>query len=134
MRVADLVAPYPTAGLDARVVDAARLLAEEKVPGLIVLDDRGRPVTMLAGTQLLPMAVPACCQDDPTLARMIDEAAALRVPIMSCRQCDLRTLYSLINLPSRWRRRTTPATGVCGEDPRGRQSLVERDLCGRWLL
>jgi len=52
------------------------LLAGQDLPGLIVVDDRERPLTILAGTQVLRMAVPSYCQEDPTLARVIDEAAA----------------------------------------------------------
>jgi CBS domain containing-hemolysin-like protein len=43
---------------------------------LIVVDDVGRPWTVLPGTQVLRMAVPAYCQEDPALARVIDEAEA----------------------------------------------------------
>ena len=57
-------------------MEAARLLARERLPGLIVLDGSGKPVTILPGTDVLKMAVPRYCQSDPTLARVIDEAAA----------------------------------------------------------
>jgi CBS domain-containing protein len=57
-------------------LEAARLLAGQNLPGLIVVDEAGRPTTILPGTQVLRMAIPAYCQDDPTLARVIDEAAA----------------------------------------------------------
>jgi CBS domain-containing protein len=57
-------------------MDAARLLAGQNLPGLIVVDDAGHPTTILPGTQVLRMAIPSYCQDDPTLARVIDEAAA----------------------------------------------------------
>ena len=76
MRAADLVSPFPTVSMDSPVVVAARLLAGENLPGLIVVDDQGRPSTILPGTQVLRMAVPAYCLDDPALARVIDEAAA----------------------------------------------------------
>jgi predicted transcriptional regulator len=56
--------------------EAVRVLAAQDLPGLIVVDRRGRPLTVLAGTQVLRMALPSYCQDDPALARVIDEAAA----------------------------------------------------------
>jgi hypothetical protein len=56
--------------------DAARVLAAQDLPGLVVVDGKGRPLTVLAGTQVLRMALPSYCQDDPALARVIDEAAA----------------------------------------------------------
>jgi CBS domain-containing protein len=76
MRARDLVAAFPTVGMDTPALDAARLLAGQNLPGLIVVDDTGRPRTILPGTQVLRMAIPSYCQDDPTLARVIDEAAA----------------------------------------------------------
>lgn len=76
MRARDLVVPIPTVELDSPVTDAARLMAERELPGLIVLDERGAPVSILPGTQVLRLAVPRYCQDDPALARVIDEAHA----------------------------------------------------------
>ncbi|MGA8113120.1 MAG: CBS domain-containing protein [Actinocatenispora sp.] len=57
-------------------IDAARLLAGADLPGLIVTDDHGAPFAVLPGTQVLRLAVPVYCQDDPNLAAVIDEAAA----------------------------------------------------------
>ncbi|HLL69737.1 MAG TPA: CBS domain-containing protein [Micromonosporaceae bacterium] len=76
MRARDLAGPFPTVTMDTAALEAARLLAGNNLPGLIVVDDSGRPATILPGTQVLRMALPAYCQDDPALARVIDEAAA----------------------------------------------------------
>lgn len=76
MRAGDLCTPFPTVSLSTSALDAARLLAGQNLPGLIVVDERGRPSTILPGTQVLRMAIPSYCQDDPALARVIDEAAA----------------------------------------------------------
>jgi CBS domain-containing protein len=76
MRARDLAAPFPTVRADTPAIEAARLLAGQNLPGLIVVDDAGRPKTILPGTQVLRMAIPTYCQDDPALARVIDEAAA----------------------------------------------------------
>jgi CBS domain-containing protein len=70
------MSPYPTVRPDTPVIDAARLLAGQNLPGLIVVDDSGAPSTILPGTQVLRLAVPRYCQEDPTLARVIDEATA----------------------------------------------------------
>jgi predicted transcriptional regulator len=78
MRARDLAAPFPTVGLDTSALEAARLLAGSDLPGLIVVDRHGHPTTVLAGTQVLRMAIPRYCIDDPTLARVIDEAHADR--------------------------------------------------------
>jgi CBS domain-containing protein len=76
MRAEDLAAPFPTVRRDTPALEAARLLAGQDLPGLIVLDDKGYPFTVLAGTQVLRMAIPQYCIDDPALARVIDEEAA----------------------------------------------------------
>ncbi|WP_084963572.1 CBS domain-containing protein [Thermoactinospora rubra] len=76
MRARDLAGEFPTVGLDTPAVEAARLLAEQDLPGLIVVDEQGRPFTILPGTQVLRLAVPRYCQDDPALARVVDEAHA----------------------------------------------------------
>lgn len=76
MRARDLAVPFPTVGLRTPALEAARVLAGQNLPGLIVVDEAGVPATILPGTQVLRMAIPSYCQDDPALARVIDEAAA----------------------------------------------------------
>jgi CBS domain-containing protein len=76
MRARDLLIPFPTVTLDTPVAEAARLLADQDLPGLIVVDGDGMPSSILPGTQVLRLAVPGYCQDDPALARVIDEAHA----------------------------------------------------------
>lgn len=74
MRARDLVADYPVVTLDTPVLEAARLLAEQDLPGLIVRGDEG--LTILPGTEALRLAVPRYIMDDPALARVVDEAHA----------------------------------------------------------
>jgi predicted transcriptional regulator len=88
MRAHDLAAPFPTVRLDTPVIDAARMLAGQDLPGLIVVDEHGYPFTILAGTQVLRMAVPQYCQDDPALARVVDEPTA----DLMLRELDGRTV------------------------------------------
>jgi hypothetical protein len=76
MRARDLLTPFPTVTLDTPVAEAARLLADQDLPGLIVVDGDGKPLSILPGTQVLRLAVPGYCQDDPALARVIDEEHA----------------------------------------------------------
>ncbi|MFI6908747.1 CBS domain-containing protein [Nonomuraea sp. NPDC050394] len=76
MRARDLLADFPVVTLDTPVIEAARLLADQDLPGLIVVDEQGLPSSILPGTQVLRLAVPGYCQDDPALARVIDEAHA----------------------------------------------------------
>jgi len=76
MRAGDLTAPFPVVNMDTPAADAARLLARRDLPGLIVTDAEGRPLTVLSGTQVPRMAVPRYCEDDLALARVVDEPAA----------------------------------------------------------
>jgi predicted transcriptional regulator len=76
VRASDLVSSYPTVRPDTPVLAAARLLAGQHLPGLIVTDDQEIPVTILPGTQVLRLAVPRYCQHDPALAGVVDEATA----------------------------------------------------------
>ena len=79
MRARDLLVDFPTVTLDTPVLEAARRRAARHLPGLIVLNSVGAPITILPGTQVLRLAVPGYCQEDPALARVIDEAHADRI-------------------------------------------------------
>ncbi|MBM7786947.1 CBS domain-containing protein [Tenggerimyces flavus] len=76
MRAGDLCSPFPSVRMDTPAIEAARLLAGQDLPGLVVVDARDKPVTVLPGTQVLRLAVPQYIQDDPALARVVDEAHA----------------------------------------------------------
>ena len=76
MLAARLAHHYPTVTMDTDALEAARILADARLPGLIVLDDAGQPYTVLPGSQVLRFIVPGYVQDDPALARAYDEASA----------------------------------------------------------
>lgn len=76
VRAGELASEVPTVSLSTPAIEAARLMANQNMPGLVVVDEANKPVTILAGTQVLQMVVPAYYQDDPTLARVISEAHA----------------------------------------------------------
>ncbi|MGH3658701.1 MAG: CBS domain-containing protein [Micromonosporaceae bacterium] len=76
MRARDLAGEFPTVEPTTSALEAARLLADQDLPGLIVLDESGRPSQILPGTQVLRFAVPQYAQEDPALARVIDESHA----------------------------------------------------------
>ena len=76
MRARDLATEVPTVTPGTNALAAARLLSHEKLPGLIVLDDSGRPFTVLPGSQVLRYLVPRYVQDEPPLARAYDEKAS----------------------------------------------------------
>jgi CBS domain-containing protein len=76
MLARELARPFPTVSLETDALEAAGILAEQKLPGLIVLDDDGHPYTVLPGSQVLRFVVPTYVQDDPALARAYDEKSA----------------------------------------------------------
>lgn len=76
MHAGELARPYPTVRVDADGLTAARLLTEHNRPGLIVVDENDHPVAVLPGSQVLRMMIPSYVQDDPTLARVLDEESA----------------------------------------------------------
>lgn len=65
-----------TVTIHDRVSHAVRLMALRRQPGLIVVDEVSRPKYVLPGTQVLRLALPVAFQEDPALARTIDEQHA----------------------------------------------------------
>lgn len=76
MQARDIAANVPTVTTTDPVAKAVRLMVVRRLPGLIVVDDRVRPVAVLPGTQVLRLAIPRSYQEDPALARTIDESSA----------------------------------------------------------
>lgn len=76
MQAKELAEPYPTIRLDSTVLEAARTLAERRLPGLIVMDGDDRPRAVLPASQVLRLLIPQYVQDDPTLARVLDDSEA----------------------------------------------------------
>lgn len=79
MRARELAEQLPTVGPEDQAWDAARLIAGHRLPGIAVVDRDGRPVAVLPATQVLRWVVPAYIQDDPALARVLDETDADRM-------------------------------------------------------
>ncbi|WP_419999084.1 CBS domain-containing protein [Streptomyces boninensis] len=79
MRARELAQMYPSVRVDDEALAAARLMAEQKLPGLLVVDSGGEPAAILPASQLIRVLVPGYVLEDPTLAAVIDEAHADRV-------------------------------------------------------
>jgi CBS domain-containing protein len=73
VRARDLAEDYPLVQLTDDALTAARLIAEQRRPGVVVVDSDGRPVTVLPGSQVLRFIIPGYVQEDPSLARVYDE-------------------------------------------------------------
>ncbi|MEU5362182.1 CBS domain-containing protein [Streptomyces sp. NPDC005925] len=72
MRARDLAVDYETVSVDSDALDAARLLAEHRLPGLLVLDERGEPLAILPASRMVKVLVPAHVIEDPALAAVAD--------------------------------------------------------------
>ena len=70
---------YPVVSLDDDARYAVELLATRRLPGLIVTKPDGSPYAVLPASQVVRFLVPSYVQDDPSLARVIDESLADRI-------------------------------------------------------
>ena len=66
----------PLVSLDTSALEAARVLATRRLPGLVVADEQGRPYAILPASQVVRFLVPSYIQDDPSLARVLNESVA----------------------------------------------------------
>jgi CBS domain-containing protein len=76
MRARDLAQDLPIVGPDDNALEVARLIAGQRLPGVAVIDERGRPIAVLPASQVLRFVIPGYVQEDPSLARVLDEQAA----------------------------------------------------------
>lgn len=105
MRARDLAVEYETVGLDSDALDAARLMAEHRLPALLVVDDSGAPQAILPASQMVKVLVPQYVIDDPTLAAVVDEHHADRL----CEALAGRKVRDCLS-------KTTPAPVVAAPD------------------
>jgi CBS domain-containing protein len=76
MHAEDIAEDFPVVSVDSGALDAARLLAEHRLPGIVVTDSAGRPYAVLPASQVVRFIVPRYVQDDPTLAGVLNDSAA----------------------------------------------------------
>jgi CBS-domain-containing membrane protein len=79
MRAADIDEEFPVVDIDSPALDAARMLAEHRLPGIVVLTADGQLYAVLPASQVVRFIVPRYVQDDPLLARVLAESMADRV-------------------------------------------------------
>jgi len=78
MHAEDIVEEFPVVTVDSNALEAARMLAEHRLPGIVVTDPSGTPYAVLPASQVVRFLVPTYIQDDPSLAGVIDESWADR--------------------------------------------------------
>lgn len=76
MLARELIDDYPLIRADDPALAAARMIGEQRLPGLMVVDDGGRPLAVIGGSQVLRFMLPGYVVEDPTLARVMDEKLA----------------------------------------------------------
>ena len=79
MRVGDIAEQYPVVGVDTSALVAARLIAQDRQPGLVVTDRDGRPMAVLPASEVVRFMVPDYVQADPALARVLGEVSASQI-------------------------------------------------------
>ncbi|MEV4123775.1 CBS domain-containing protein [Nocardia sp. NPDC049707] len=79
MRADQIAEEYPVVSMDTDALEAARLLAEHRLPGILVTGTDGCPEAVLPASQVVRFIVPKYVQDDPSLAGVLDERMADRI-------------------------------------------------------
>lgn len=79
MRAQQIAEVFPVVTTDSDALDAVRLMASRRLPGLIVTDRQGTPVSILPASQVVRLLVPGYVQDDPALAGVLSESMADRI-------------------------------------------------------
>jgi CBS domain-containing protein len=78
VRAEQIAEKFPEVTLDSNALEAVRLLATRRLPGLVVADTAGTPVTILPASQVVRLLVPPYVLDDPSLAGVLSESMADR--------------------------------------------------------
>jgi CBS domain-containing protein len=78
MRAEEIAEDYPVVTVHSNALDAARMLAEHRLPGIVVTDASGKPYAVLPASQVVRFIVPRYVQDDPSLAGVLNESMADR--------------------------------------------------------
>ena len=78
MHAEEIAEDFPVVAIDSDALDAARMVAEHRLPGLVVTDGSGRPYAVLPASEVVRFIVPGYIQDDPSLAGVLSETVADR--------------------------------------------------------
>jgi CBS domain-containing protein len=77
VRAEDIDEKFPVVSIDSDALDAVRLLAEQRLTGLVVVTDTSeKPYAVLPASQVVRFIVPGYVQDDPGLAGVLTESMA----------------------------------------------------------
>jgi CBS domain-containing protein len=76
VRAEDLDEQFPIVDVDSDALEAARMIAEHGLPGLIVTDASRKPHAVLLASEVLHLILPRYVQDDLMLAGVMGDALA----------------------------------------------------------
>ncbi|MBY0442035.1 MAG: CBS domain-containing protein [Mycobacteriaceae bacterium] len=80
MRAGAIAEEFPVINIDSSALDAARLFAEHRLSGLVVVTDADKtPYAVLPASQVVRFIVPGYVQADPRLAKVLNESMADRI-------------------------------------------------------
>ncbi|HEY7596633.1 MAG TPA: CBS domain-containing protein [Actinophytocola sp.] len=79
MHAEEMAEEFPVTAENSDAWTAVTQLAELRLPGLVVTDSAGHPVSILPASQVVRILVPTYVQDDPSLAGVLSESMADRV-------------------------------------------------------
>jgi CBS domain-containing protein len=78
VQAAEIDEQFPVVDIDSPALEAARMLAEHSLPGIVVVTADGQLYAVLPASQVVRFIVPGYVQDDPLLAGVLAESMADR--------------------------------------------------------
>ena len=76
MRAAEIAEDFPVVTADSDALEAVRMLAQQRLPGILVVDAAGKQYAVLPASQVVRFIVPRYVQDDPLLSDVLPESMA----------------------------------------------------------
>jgi CBS domain-containing protein len=78
VKAEEIAEEFPVVDIDSPALEAARMLAEHRLPGIVVLTTDGQLYAVVPASQVVRFIVPIYVQDDPSLAGVLAESMADR--------------------------------------------------------
>jgi CBS domain-containing protein len=78
VKAEEIAQEFPVVDIDSPALEAARMLAEHRLPGIVVLTTDGQLCAVVPASQVVRFIVPIYVQDDPSLAGVLAESMADR--------------------------------------------------------
>jgi predicted transcriptional regulator len=78
VQAAEIDEQFPVVDIDSSAREAARMLAEDSLPGIVVVTADGQLYAVLPAFEVVRFIVPSYVQDDPLLAGVLAESMADR--------------------------------------------------------